>query len=306
LIQVATRNEPILSKRQTIFGEEMATARESTNNTSCRERTARGPTMGFDLSLGVIILIAAVRGWFQGFVSQAVRLGGLVACVYLAEPVRDYAKPHVLPYLPSIQPELVDRLLWWVSAAATYVALVGVVSLVIKMTRRPEIPGISPSGRNDQFAGFLLGAAKGALIATFATAGIERYALEQIKTITWADEQVKNSWALKWSEDYRPVPRIWASPPVRHFVNYVERMGLRKPGEPSQVPAGEESASEIPAVRTVSRPDVPKIATDGGRAGEIPAPSPPFPPAIKTPAERPDADDQAIADLKAELKIQPR
>ena len=75
--------------------------------------------MGLDLTLGVIILIAAFRGWFQGFVSQAVRLGGVIACVYLAEPVRDYAKPHVLPYLPSIQPELVDRLLWWVSAAVS-------------------------------------------------------------------------------------------------------------------------------------------------------------------------------------------
>ena len=57
--------------------------------------------MGLDLTLGVIILIAAFRGWFQGFVSQAVRIAGLVACVYLAEPVRDYAKPYVLPYLPD-------------------------------------------------------------------------------------------------------------------------------------------------------------------------------------------------------------
>jgi uncharacterized membrane protein required for colicin V production len=209
--------------------------------------------MGLDLTLGVIILIAAFRGWFQGFVSQAVRVGGIIACVYLAEPVRDYAKPHALPYLPSIQPELVDRLLWWVSAAVTYVVLVGAASLIIKMTRRPEIPGISQSGRNDQFAGFLLGAAKGLLIAAFATAGVQKYALDQIKTISWADEQVKASWALKWSEAYRPVPRIWASPPVRNFVNYVERMGLRKPGEPSQVPAGEEDEGEAPPVRTASR-----------------------------------------------------
>ena len=130
--------------------------------------------MGLDLTLGLILLIAAFRGWFQGFVSQAVRIGGLVACVYLAEPVRDYAKPHILPYLPTIQPELVDRLLWWVSAAASYVVLVGVATLVIKMTRRPEIPGMPERGRNDQFAGFLLGAAKGLLVAAFATAGIEK------------------------------------------------------------------------------------------------------------------------------------
>jgi len=207
--------------------------------------------MGLDLTLGVILLIAAFRGWFQGFVSQAVRIGGLVACVYLAEPVRDYAKPHILPYLPTIQPELVDRLLWWVSAAASYVVLVGVATLVIKMTRRPEIPGMPERGRNDQFAGFLLGAAKGLLVAAFATAGIEKYAMEPIKTVPWAEEQVKTSWALQWNQEYQPVPRIWSSRPVRRFVTYIERMGLRRPGEPS--PANDANDGEAPPIRTASR-----------------------------------------------------
>jgi uncharacterized membrane protein required for colicin V production len=210
--------------------------------------------MGLDVTLGVIILVAAFRGWFQGFITQAVRIAGLVACVYLAEPVRDYAKPRVLPYLPTIQPALIDRLLWWVSAAATYVVLVGIATLVIKMTRRPEIPGIAQSGRNDQFAGFMLGASKGVLIAACATAGVQRYAMQPIKQLPWAEEQVKSSWAAKWSEQYRPVPRIWSSRPVRQFVSYVERMGLQRPGEPSQSPAGEEDRDADTPVRTASRP----------------------------------------------------
>ena len=74
--------------------------------------------MGLDVALGVVILIAAIRGWLQGFVYQAIRIGGLVACVYLADPVRDQAKPHVLRYLPTIQPEVMDRILWWVAAAS--------------------------------------------------------------------------------------------------------------------------------------------------------------------------------------------
>ena len=229
--------------------------------------------MWLDVILGGIILIAAFRGWFQGFVSQAVRIAGLVACVYLAEPVRDYAKPHVLPYLPTIQPELVDRLLWWVSAAAVYVVLVGIASLVIKMTRRPEIPGIAQAGRNDQFAGFMLGATKGLLLAAFATAGIEKYAMEQVKTVAWAEEQVKVSWSLKWSETYRPVPRIWSSRPVQHFVNYIERMGLRKPGQPSQSSVDEEDDTEGPPVRTASRPTEPDIARDAHRVGKGPSSS---------------------------------
>jgi uncharacterized membrane protein required for colicin V production len=259
--------------------------------------------MSLDLTLGVIILIAALRGWFQGFVSQAVRLGGIIACVYLAEPVRDYAKPNILPHLPSIQPELVDRLLWWVSAAVTYVVLVGAASLVIKMTRRPEIPGISQSGRNDQFAGFLLGAAKGVLVAAFAIAGAQKYALDQIKTVSWAEEQVKTSWALKWSDAYQPVPRIWSSPPVRHFVNYVERMGLNKPGEPSQAPAGLEDEGESPPVRTASRPTKGEIARQH-RSDDEPGPSATSTPSPveETPGRSTVPAEKSVEELRSQSK----
>jgi uncharacterized membrane protein required for colicin V production len=201
--------------------------------------------MGLDLALGVIILIAAFRGWFQGFVSQAVRLSSLVVSVYLAAHVRDYAKPYVTPYLSSIQPDLVERLLWWVSAVATFLVLVGVAMLIIKMTKRPEIPGISQRGRNDQFAGFLLGALKGLLVAVFVVAGIQNYAMDQVKNVSWASDQVKASWALKWNEAYTPARKIWASRPVRHFVDYIHRMGIERPGAAeSESDSGDELDDE--------------------------------------------------------------
>jgi len=224
--------------------------------------------MGLDLVLGVIILITAFRGWFQGFMQQAVRIAGVIACVYLADWVRDYAKPHVVPYLSTIQPDLVDRLLWWVSAVGTYIVLVGAAMLVVKMTRRPLIPGISQADRNDQFAGFLFGSAKGLLIAAFLAAGILKYGSEPIQTVSWAQEQVKASWALRWSETYQPVPKIWSARPVQHFVNHVRRMGVQKPGEESQSPAAER-LDEGSTVRTATRP------TDGESpgAGRVPVSS---------------------------------
>ncbi|HEY2158980.1 MAG TPA: CvpA family protein, partial [Isosphaeraceae bacterium] len=60
--------------------------------------------MGLDILLGLVILAAAVRGWFRGFVLQAIRLGGLVGAVYSAAPIRDAARPYVNEYLPSIRP----------------------------------------------------------------------------------------------------------------------------------------------------------------------------------------------------------
>ena len=184
--------------------------------------------MGLDLTLAVIVLLAAIRGWLKGFLLQAIRLSGLLACVYVAVPVRNLTKPYVLPHLPSVRPELVDRLLWWSSAAVSYIILVGLASLIVNLSRRQAF-GIAEPRRNDQFAGFVLGALKGLVVAMFLTAGVQKYAIDRVAGIAWAEDQIKTSKMLKWNAQYEPVPRIWESPPVRHFVKQVQRQGLTSP-----------------------------------------------------------------------------
>ncbi len=255
--------------------------------------------MGLDVALGVIVLVAAIRGWLQGFVYQAIRIAGLVACVYLATPVRDHAKSYVLPYLPTIERDLVDRLLWWVSASVTYVLLVGLTTLVIKMTRRPEIPGMPQSTRNDQFAGFLMGIAKGVLVAAFLTAGIQNYALDQIATVAWADQQVKTSMALRWNEEYRPAAKIWSSVPVRQFVNHIHRMGLQNPADGRAHP--DEKPGEHPVVQTASR--TPEWDLTSAPKSPTAAPTPPASSPAK-PAGKSGGDpevDKAVEEAKAIL-----
>src|SRR5580693_4907440 len=112
--------------------------------------------MGLDIALGIMVLLAAIRGWFRGFVLQSIRLGGLVGCVYAAAPVRDLVRPYVAEYLKSVKPELLDRLLWWSAAVIGYVLAVGLASLAVKMYRRRPFGEVEPN-RTDQSAGFLLG-----------------------------------------------------------------------------------------------------------------------------------------------------
>jgi len=198
--------------------------------------------MGLDVALGIVILAAALRGWIKGFVSQAVRLVGFVACFYLADPVREQARPYVLAKLPKIDPALMDRILWWVAAVVSYVVLVGLITLTIQVMRTPPPPGLTRSKRNDQFAGLLLGALKGAVFAAFVAAGVQKYMPDIVRNVAWAGPQANGSQALKWTEQYQPVPRIWAAPPVRRFVEHIQRNGLKggpkaeaEPDEPNQV-----------------------------------------------------------------------
>jgi uncharacterized membrane protein required for colicin V production len=250
--------------------------------------------MGLDVALVIVILIAAIRGWLQGFVYQTVRLGGLVACVYLANPVRDQGKPYILRYLPTIPPEVMDRILWWVAAALSYVVLVGGTTLVLKMTKRPEIPGVPPQrSRNDQFAGFLLGIAKGLLVAAFVTHGIQTFALKQVETISWAKDQTRSSWALKWDSQFHPAARIWDSVPVQHLANHIQRMGWGY--VPAPPAATGEDAQGHPVVQTASRTDA--DVSNSVAPGDDPQAGPPAPPETKdAPAPSFDADLQRIID----------
>ncbi len=133
--------------------------------------------MGLDLALGGLVLVMAIRGWLKGFLLQAIRLAGLVLCVYAADPVRDQIKPRVIGYLPTIRPELVDRMLWWSSAVAAYLIIVGLASLAVKLHRRQPYGMEEESRRGDQFAGSLLGIAKALVLAMFLVDGVEKYAI---------------------------------------------------------------------------------------------------------------------------------
>src|SRR5262245_50581505 len=164
--------------------------------------------MGLDLALGGLVLFTAIRGWLKGFVVQAIRLAGRVAPVYAAAPVRDQVKPYIVDQLPTMRPELFDRMLWWVSAVVGYFAIVGVASLLVAVSRRQTF-GLAEPNRGDQFAGFGLGFLKGLVFASFVVAGLQKYGGEQIAKIDWAEVQKKESFAWMWHEQYRPAAKIW-------------------------------------------------------------------------------------------------
>jgi hypothetical protein len=216
--------------------------------------------MGLDLVLAFVVLIGAIRGWLRGFILQAVQLAGLVVCTYEAGPLRDFAKPHLEGYLRGIRPDLFDRLLWWVACVLSYVVTVGLATWLVRVYRRRPY-GEPDLYRGDQAAGFLLGAAKSALIVILLIAAVEKYALSHLKGLKWAEDQASSSRALTWSEKYQPLARIWAWPPVQTFANHVQKMGLSPPAA--------QAEAEQP-VRTAGAGTRPLALPAGGLLGHDP------------------------------------
>ncbi|MBV8487728.1 MAG: CvpA family protein [Planctomycetaceae bacterium] len=212
--------------------------------------------MGLDLALGLIVAFAAFRGWLKGFVSQAVRIVGFIACFYLADPLRDQARLYILPKMPAINPGLMDRILWWIAVVVSYVLLVGLFTLVIQLSRNPP-PQDSPlsARREDQIGGLLIGLGKGLLVAASLATAAVNYKAVLIQNIPWIERQCRGSYTLAWTAAYRPIPRLWATAPVRNFIDHITRNGLKGPIQP-----------EVEAEKNVAERD----PIDGDPAAELP------------------------------------
>jgi hypothetical protein len=201
-----------------------------------------------------VVLIAAVRGWLKGFLSQAISLSAMIACVYIASPMRDAARPHARHYLPAMHAGVLDRLLWWGGAVVGFIALSGLGHYLLRFRRRQPY-GLSEPNRANQGAGFVFGAAKGAMVAAFMAAGFAQFSPKYIAEDGAIAEHAKRSRSLAWNAEYQPAERIWRSAPVQAFVAHVRANGLGDVSGPGgAAPAADESATvQAPAPASEAR-----------------------------------------------------
>jgi uncharacterized membrane protein required for colicin V production len=224
--------------------------------------------MGLDLALGALVLVWAIRGWFKGFIVQAIGLAGLVGAIYGAAPLRALVRPYVQPYLPSIQPVILDRLLWWTSAVVCLAVIGGLGGWLVKLSKRKTYGPPKPN-RTDQGAGFALGALKGLIVAAFVVAGIERFLPAELHKSEVVEEQTKTSRALAWSLEHRPAEQIWRTPPVQSLVAEVRRHGLDGAAPEQKKPDAEAEPVPEPAA-TVKSPEKPAPSDGAARDPDAP------------------------------------
>lgn len=249
--------------------------------------------MGLDITFGLLVFLAAVRGWFKGFLRQAIPLAALVGCVYLADPVRDLARPHASRYFPSIGPDVMDRLLWWTAAVLSYVVTAGIALSILKSMRKRTYGEPEPN-RTDQGAGFTLGALKGVIVASFLASGVAKVAPTYLNKTPMVEDQTRASKAMAWAEQYRPAERLWSSPPVQALVARVKSRGMWSAPEPKK--AGDAPAPEADPTVTA------KTAKPASPSGPVPL-SQPRPRTLSLPGLDP-ASPEFNRELEDEMRRQ--
>lgn len=221
--------------------------------------------MGLDVTLGVLVLLAGIRGWFKGFVRQAIPIAALVGCVYLADPLRDLARPHAREYFPTIGHGILDRLLWWSSAVVAYLVTSGVAFTIVKSFRKRTYGEPEPN-RTDQGAGFTLGVVKGLVVASCLASALQSYGPKYYEQAPFVEKQAKKSRAMEWAERFHPAETLWKSSPVQAVVARVKTRGLGTdeekpavvekpaPGRTPQASEPVQTASERTKTLSLPRP----------------------------------------------------
>ncbi len=215
--------------------------------------------MGLDLALGTLVLIWAVRGWLKGFILQAIGLAGLIGAIFAAAPARELVRPYAHSYLPSIQPVILDRLLWWSSAVLVMALIGGLGGWLFRLSKKRTY-GLPEPNRADQGAGFVLGAAKGLILTSFLVAGVQNYLPSNFKESQLFQDQAKDSKAMSWAELHHPAETIWSMPPVQAVVGIVKKNGLGASDIPESKSA-EPAADPAATVKTLEK------TMDGAAAG---------------------------------------
>jgi uncharacterized membrane protein required for colicin V production len=233
--------------------------------------TEGDPPMGLDITLGILVLLGGIRGWIKGFLLQAIQVGALIGSIFLADPIRDLARPYLAPHLPSLQPALIDRMLWWAAAVLGYIVISGVPSSLVRLIR--SRPAAELDARwGDCGIGFLLGAAKGLVFVSFLTWGLQSFAVPRYAADPgWIGKQLSTSRGLELARRHEPGRQIWTSEPVQLVVDRVRTRGL---GAGSVAPAAPDATAapitDGPAI------EAPPAASARAQTTKVPAQIPPI------------------------------
>lgn len=226
--------------------------------------------MGLDIALGVLVLLAGIRGWFKGFVRQAIPLGALVGCVFLADPLRELARPYATSYFPKFNAEVLNKILWWTSPVVAYVATSGVALMIVKSFRKKTYGEPEPN-RADQGAGFTLGVAKGLIVTSWFASLIGVHGPKVYPQAPFAEKQAKESKAIEFAEQYHPAETLWKSKPVQIVVERVKTRGIWGDDDKPPIKERDEKDVKVETARPEAASDPVKTASERPKTLSIPS-----------------------------------
>jgi uncharacterized membrane protein required for colicin V production len=115
-----------------------------------------------DFAFAIIVLFFAVLGFWTGFLMQVLRLVSVVGAIFLSL----FASRHLANLVPGLlaqRPEMRTGLFAFITFILAYIALILLAQAVVKLLRAvaPMLSFV------DRILGALVGALKGAVLATF-------------------------------------------------------------------------------------------------------------------------------------------
>lgn len=178
--------------------------------------------MGIDIFFGIVLFIAAWRGYRRGFAEQMLLWAGLVVAFLFAEPIAKWSEPRIGAKLTYFPEHLRPSVLYLLAIVAVWLAIYITGSINLSVYRK-RIYGENRPSRPDRILGFGMGAAQGALVVSILTF-LWVYVPQSIRTSEAVQKEYAASRGVQFAEEYRVVERIIDTEEVQRAWGHVKQI----------------------------------------------------------------------------------
>lgn len=178
--------------------------------------------MGFDIAIGIVLLLGAVRGFKKGFARQILTLTSLILAFVFAKPLAERLAGPLAGPLEQFPEAVAESMVYTGSLLGLFlvVNLFGTLYLYVYRTRSL---GVNAPSLQDRIVGVFVGVAVGGFIACVLISQVSRLPA-MVRESDIVQTHFTGSRGVKLAMEYQISTRVWETPEVQRAYLHAGRL----------------------------------------------------------------------------------
>lgn len=178
--------------------------------------------MGFDIAVGIVLFLGAVRGFKKGFARQILTVSSLVIALVFADPLAKHFPKQVHKLVEDYPADIAESMLGTGALLLIFLLINGAGTLYLYVYRTRSL-GVNTPSLGDRIVGIGMGVAIAAFIACIGIATY-RYLPSTIRENDLVQSHYEKSRAIKLAEENQIAEKVWETQEVQRAYLHMGRL----------------------------------------------------------------------------------
>lgn len=178
--------------------------------------------MGFDIAIGIVLLLGAIRGFKKGFARQILTISSIVIAFVFAKTLAERLASPLAKFLQDYPDQISESIVYTGSLLGIFLTinLVGTLYLYVYRTRTM---GVNVPSVQDRIVGILVGVVVAGFVGCVLIAQYERLP-SMIRENDAVQSHYTASHGVKLAQEHRIAARVWETPEVQRTYEHMGRL----------------------------------------------------------------------------------